>query len=132
MRMAQKNAALGASAMRFMFSFLELAFPESLMAAAIEKTLLCLEENMKYVESCGLSEAATFLYAPFELPRDVMEMAAVLGKFSLLTLISNIKRRGAGAGGAAKLCWRRGFLLGLRLLLGTGTVNKYKIWQKKI
>ena len=63
------------------------AVAESLVGAAVRQTLECLEENMSYVLGCGQREAATFLYAPFEVPRDVMEMAAVQGTVLIIKIL---------------------------------------------
>ena len=87
MRLVQREADLGPQVARFIFTFLELAFPESLVGAAVRQTLECLEENMSYVLGCRQREAATFLYAPFEVPRDVMEMAAVQGTVLIIKIL---------------------------------------------
>jgi hypothetical protein len=86
-RIVQRDGGLGHAVTRFMFSFLELSFPESLVEAAVCKTLECLEENLNYVQDCTVREAAAFLYAPFQMPQDVMEMAAVLGNVSYRLLV---------------------------------------------
>ena len=85
MRMVQRDAALGPPVVSFIFNFLELTFPDCLAAVAAAKLVECLQENLNYVEDAPPGEAATFLQAPLQLPRDVIEMAAVLGEIIFST-----------------------------------------------
>lgn len=76
---SDSDPELGPSIVKYVFHFLELRFPARLLATAVAKTLECLAENREYVQGCeNITEANSFLFAPFVVPEDVAEMAEIL------------------------------------------------------
>lgn len=79
LRICDADPGLGVSVVKYIFHFLELRFPDSLLDKAVEMTLEYIGENLEYVGSCrNKRESENFLFSPFVLPDEVVEMASVL------------------------------------------------------
>jgi len=78
-RICNSDPGLGSSVVKYIFHFLELRFPDSLVDKAVEMTLEYIGENLEYVVSCkSKRESENFLFSPFVLPDGVTEMASLL------------------------------------------------------
>jgi len=79
LRICNSDPGLGSSVVKYIFHFLELRFPDSLVDKAVEMTLEYIGENLEYVVSCkSKRESENFLFSPFVLPDGVTEMASLL------------------------------------------------------
>ena len=78
LEIAETSPGTAAAVAKFIFHFLELSFPPTLLGSAIQKTMAYIQENNDYVTSCrNKKEAENFLFSPFVLPKEVSEMASI-------------------------------------------------------
>jgi len=62
----------------WLFTLLELSFPDKLRSTAVSLVWNMLEENFEYMGECEDEEADNFALSSLELPEDVVEMASIL------------------------------------------------------
>ena len=88
-RMAENDKKLMPAVIKFIFTFLELKFPDSVLVRAIELTQNHIKNNMNYTQGCSTKEIARFMFSPVEVPAEVCEMASLL-EDSEETLMSSL------------------------------------------
>ena len=77
-RLAKDDSKLMPVISKFIFTFLELKFPDSVLERAINLTLDHIKNNITYVENCSPMECCKFLFSPLDLPEEVCEIASLI------------------------------------------------------